>query len=102
MMAALAGGCPPKNSHQRTRHEHAVDVDVHFRRRHRTAAGEFLPMEQSDQSDGNDKSDQRDRLPPPENVVHGICEKLPIMMFCGLPVIVAVDPTLEAIATASR
>jgi hypothetical protein len=29
-------------------------------------------------------------------------EKPPIMMFCGLPVIVAVEPTLDAIATASR
>ncbi len=29
-------------------------------------------------------------------------EKLPIIMFCGLPVIVATLPTLEAMATASR
>ena len=36
------------------------------------------------------------------NCVYGICEKLPIMMFCGLPVMVAVEPTFEAIASASR
>jgi len=29
-------------------------------------------------------------------------EKLPIIMFCGLPVMVATLPILEAIATASR
>ena len=34
--------------------------------------------------------------------MYGICEKLPIMMFCGLPVIVAVEPMFDAIATASR
>jgi hypothetical protein len=31
-----------------------------------------------------------------------MCEKLPIIMFCGLPVMVAVDPTFDAIATASK
>ena len=36
------------------------------------------------------------------NVAYGIREKLPIMMFCGLPVIVAVEPTLDAMATARR
>jgi hypothetical protein len=36
------------------------------------------------------------------NCPYGICEKLPIIMFCGLPVIVAVDPMFDAIATASR
>ena len=29
-------------------------------------------------------------------------EKLPIMMFCGLPVMVAVEPMFDAIATANR
>jgi len=29
-------------------------------------------------------------------------DKLPIIMFCGLPVIVAVEPMFEAIATANR
>ena len=36
------------------------------------------------------------------NCGYGICEKLPIIIFCGLPVIVAVEPTFDAIATASR
>jgi hypothetical protein len=31
-----------------------------------------------------------------------MCEKLPIIMFGGLPVMVAVEPMFEAIATASR
>ena len=35
-------------------------------------------------------------------VAYGIWERPPIMMFCGLPVIVAADPTFEAMATARR
>src|SRR5260370_42600248 len=36
------------------------------------------------------------------NSVYGIRETAPTIMFCGLPVMVAVLPTLEAIATAMR
>ncbi len=35
-------------------------------------------------------------------VRYGICEKLPIIMFCGLPVMVATEPMFDAMATASR
>jgi hypothetical protein len=31
-----------------------------------------------------------------------MCEKLPIMMFCALPVMVVVDPIFDAITAASR
>lgn len=36
------------------------------------------------------------------NVVYGMRETAPTIMFCGLPVMVAALPTLEAIATARR
>ncbi len=36
------------------------------------------------------------------NTKYGICERLPMMMFCGFPVIVATLPMLDAVAMAVR
>ena len=37
-----------------------------------------------------------------KKAVYGICDAVPMIMFCGFPVMVAVLPTLDDMATASR
>ena len=99
MIAALAGGSPAKNG-RRPRavaiSERATRVRVMRARGdpqlHRAASQSARGAAVPD-GDGQQQADRRDPRQRNGECVYRIPEKLPIIMFCGFPVIVAVEPT---------
>ena len=109
MIAALAAHDPGEKQYNQDQgrqqcadHQHAIGLDLLWRRFQSQGTGELRAMEERDERYGDDQPDQRDRSQRQGEFGVGDMRKLPIMMFCGLPVIVAVDPTFDATATASR
>jgi hypothetical protein len=59
----------------------------------------LAPPGEGDHHNGNDECCRRDRRERAREIAIRDAEELPIIMFCGLPVMVAVLPALDAIAS---
>jgi hypothetical protein len=83
-------------------HQRALDVKIRAPRGQHGAGGELVAVEQRNQTPSNDQSRQRNRAQgQEERVVRKVGEAADHDVL-RMPVMVAVDPTFDAIATARR